>query len=59
MSIDEVFDSYPIQRFVPADLIAQINELGDIEDMSGLKQLHKQAVTINSLEEFDQILPKS
>ncbi|WP_416350934.1 Rpn family recombination-promoting nuclease/putative transposase [Rivularia sp. UHCC 0363] len=44
---------------VPADLIAQINELGDIEDMSGLKQLHKQAVTINSLEEFGQILPKS
>ncbi|MEO1433086.1 MAG: transposase [Cyanobacteria bacterium J06633_8] len=44
---------------VPADLIAQINDLGDIEDMSGLKQLLKQAVTINSLEDFEQILPKS
>ena len=44
---------------VPADLIAKINNLGDIEDMSGLKELHNKAVTINSLEEFEQILPSS
>jgi hypothetical protein len=42
---------------VPADLIVKINDLGDIENISEMKELFKQALTINSLEEFEQILP--
>jgi hypothetical protein len=38
---------------VPADFIAAINNLDEI---SLLKELHREAVTINSLEEFEQIL---
>ncbi len=44
---------------VPTDFITRINEIGDIEDMSGLKALFKQALTINSLKEFEQVLPQS
>ncbi len=44
---------------VPAGLVTKINDLGDIEDMSGLKALFKQALTINSLKEFEQVLPQS
>jgi hypothetical protein len=38
---------------VPADFIAAIN---DLDEISVLKELHREAVTINSLEEFEQIL---
>ncbi|MGJ5675424.1 MAG: transposase [Nostochopsis sp.] len=38
---------------VPADLMAAIN---DLDEISVLKELHREAVTITSLEEFEQIL---
>ncbi|GAB1540489.1 hypothetical protein NUACC21_31580 [Scytonema sp. NUACC21] len=57
MKREDVIDNLAT-RFgeVPPEIIAKIENL---YDMSVLKQLHRQAITVGCLEEFQQLLPQS